>query len=148
MKVLFVGTGLTHYYNQILNRLNQQPDVEVVNLVDSGGLGHAGNSVFQTDKGVEFKIAALKEITRNKFSDYNYKSFAGFSNFLKELKPEIIVISEDYLKMFLYDKNIRNIAKTLDIKLIVRDIPFRMKKYDDIKKRSYRVGPILYTRPF
>lgn len=138
MKILFIGTGLTHYYNQTLNRLNQQPGVEIINLVDSAGQGQVGNSVFQTEEGVSFKIVSLKEITVKKYSAYSYKSFVGLAKLLENLRPDILVFSESYLKNYLYDKKIRKFIKENGVKVIMRDIPFRTDKYAEAKDKILR----------
>jgi len=32
LKILFIGVGLVHYYNRVLNRLNALENIEIVNF--------------------------------------------------------------------------------------------------------------------
>lgn len=134
MKILFIGVGLTDYYNQVLNKLTEQPDIEIFNLVASAGRGHTGDGVHQTTEGVKFKVIYSKETTLNKLSEYSYKSFSGLDKILNEIKPNIIVSSETYIKSFSVNKKLLSTIKDLNIKIIMKDIPFRLEKYNDIKE--------------
>ncbi len=135
MKVLFMGVGLTDYYNQVLNKMNRVPDLEISNLVDAGGRGHVGSGVHQTTKGVEFKVFYLKEKTIRRFSEYSYKGFVGFDALLQETKPDIIVSSETYIKWLYTDKTVRETIEKLKIKVIMKDIPFRLEKYETSREK-------------
>jgi glycosyltransferase involved in cell wall biosynthesis len=127
--------GLNPYTNQILNKLNEQPGVEVFNLIDSDGVGKTGLAVYQTRKGAMPNIIELPSKTFKKFSDYSYRAFDGIPKILWELKPDIVVMSESYTDVFVWDKEIIRTVKKLDIKIIRRDIPFRMDKYNEAKRK-------------
>lgn len=140
MRVLFMGVGLTDYYNQVLNKMNQIPDLEIINLVDARGRGHVGSGVHQTTEGVEFKIVYLKETTIRTFSEYSHKGFIGFNKLLQEIRPEIIVSSETYIEWLYKDKKVRKTIEGLGIKVIMKDIPFRLEKYE-VSKEKFVSGP-------
>ena len=135
MKVLFIGVGLTHYSNQILNKLSGEPDISIFNLVDSRGVGHVSNTVYQTKDDVKFTIVYLPQVLRKKYSDNNYNSFIGFQEKLSELRPDIIVVAEIYFKMFLVEPDIISKISELGIKIIMKDIPFLMDTLEETKRK-------------
>jgi glycosyltransferase involved in cell wall biosynthesis len=147
MKVLFIGVGLSHYYNQVLNKLTDQPGIELFNLVASGG-GHAGEAVFQTKEGVKFNVIELKEAVFNKYGNNRFKGFLGFSQLLEKIKPDIVVVTEVYASMFMLDSTAAETARRLGIKIILKDIPFRLNKYGDEKEKilsgKYDSGHFLF----
>jgi glycosyltransferase involved in cell wall biosynthesis len=138
MKILFIGVGLTDYTNQILNKLNKEADIELYNLVDSGGKGHVGDAVHQTNDGINFNVVKLKQQIFNIFSDYRYKGFKNFRETVENIKPEIIVITEVYLPFIINSRKNRNLIKKMGIKLVMKDIPFRLDKYQDTKNKIIR----------
>lgn len=152
MKILFIGIGLTPYYNQVLNKLSEQTGVEVYNLVALNSAHHGGAGVYQTTEDVRFKVLYLKYIIRKKFSSFHYESFRKLRELLLELRPDIIVSSESYLYAFLYEAKLRNTIKELGIKIIMKDIPFRLDTYNNTKKeikvgnfdKNFVSRPILY----
>lgn len=135
MKVLFIGVGLTDYYNQVLNKLNQVENTEVINLAVSSGKGHAGDGVHQTVEGVNFEIKYLKEIVLNRFSELSYKGFNKLDELLEKVKPEIIVTTETYVRFLYLNKNIRRLIHNKQIKVIMKDIPFRLESYTEEMKK-------------
>ena len=140
MKILFIGMGMTHYYNQILNRLHMESDIEVYNLIKFGSLGgveKTSKAVFQTKKGVEFNVVELNETIKDKFSDNHYISYIGLADWLRTNKPDIIVFGKSFLKIFLYDREVISAIKELGIKIIRKDIPFRMDSYEDTARKIY-----------
>ncbi len=140
MKILFIGMGLTHYYNQVLNKLHDEADMEIFNLVKSGGISgvaKTSKAVFQTKDGVKFNIVELDEIIKDKFSDNHYISYRGLASWLKEHKPDSVVFASSFLKIFLYDKEVIEIMNELNIKIIRKDIPFRMDTYLETKRKIH-----------
>lgn len=135
MKILFIGVGLTDYTNQILNKLQKKEGIELYNLVDSGGRGHAGDAVHQTKDGAQFNVVSLKQYHLGIFSDYRYKGFKNFRKTIEDIRPEIIVITEVYLPFIINSRKNRELIKKLGIKLIMKDIPFRLDKYQDVKNK-------------
>jgi len=135
MKILFIGVGLTDYTNQILNKLSKEPGIELYNLVDSSGKGHAGDAVHQTKEGIEFNVVGLKQCLFNIFSYNRYKGFKNFRKTIKKLRPEIIIITEVYLPFIIDNKKNRQLIKDLKIKLIMKDIPFRLHGYQETKDK-------------
>lgn len=134
MKILFIGIGLTDYYNQILNKMSDEKDLQIFNLVPQKGKGHTGEGVHQTTEGVKFNIRYLKEQRNGVFNDLNYKSFINLDKLLREIGPNIIVSSETYIKSLYSIKKNLEIIKKQKIKIIMKDIPFRLKKYQEIEK--------------
>jgi len=134
MKVFFVGVGLTDYTNQLLNRLHSLPGMEIVNLVDSDGVGHVPPGAHQTTEGISFRVLRLDGIVKRKYSDRSYWSFRGLAEALAEVRPDIVVVSEKYIRAFMYDLPIVQKVKDLGVRIVLKDNPFRLEKYDAKKE--------------
>jgi len=131
MKVLFMGVGLTDYYNQVLNKLNSEPDIEILNIAVSSGKGHTGEGVHQTTEGIDFEVKFLKEVVFSRLSELSYKGFEKLNEVLHESKPDIIVTTETYVKYLYSDEKVSKLIRDNHIKVIMKDIPFRLKKYEE-----------------
>ena len=81
MKVLFTFGGLPHYYNAILNKLNNVDGLEIHVVVPETNFNTIGKGVYQTQEGIKFRLHSLPE-----YKTYYGKSF--FRNFLKLVKNE------------------------------------------------------------
>ncbi len=134
MRVLFVGIGLTHYYNQVLNKLSKQPEIELYNLADANGRGHGGAGVYETTDAVEFKVVYRPQVVFKKFSDYRYHGFRDFLSLLSEIRPDIIVVSEMFSE-FIFSTAVWPTVKEFNIKIIMKNIPFRLLPYKEAKER-------------
>jgi len=127
MKVLFMFSGLPHYYNLILNRLNNIPDLEIVVVAPATASGSTlGKGVYQSKKGIEFKVHFLEQ----QKALYKFK-FKGFTKVLEIEKPDIVVTTFYYAFHFLYDLSTKRIFRKNNIKLLYKDIPFGLPKYED-----------------
>lgn len=130
MKVLFTFGGLPHYYNLVLNRLNAIPDLEIIVVTPNKKSMTFGEGVYQTKNGIEFKHIELEEYKiRNR-----YIAFKGFASVLVKEKPDIVVAIYPYLHSLVYSIPNLFVMKACGIKTILKDHPFRLPKYDEIKK--------------
>jgi len=131
MKVLFIFGGLPHYYNKILNNLNKDENLTISVLVPATqNSAVIGKGVYQTEVGIEFTVFQLQEyktITGKPF-------FKGFNNFLKQNKPDAIVVGWPYIIPFSFDVRLRFLLNKLNIKLICKDIPFQVPKYNEARQ--------------
>ncbi len=127
MKVLFITSALTHYYNLVLSKLNSHPDVELIAIVPDKPSSLVGAGVYQTRDGINFKVIELKEVRRLGF----FTSFKGLASVLSREKPDAIIISEDHLRAFLFEFPIVVARKIVGSKLILKSIPFRYINYND-----------------
>ena len=135
MKILFIGVGLTDYINQLLNKLQVETKNEIYNLIDSLNRGHAGKAVHETTENISFEIVPLPQANLNILSDYRYKGFKNFRETVRNIRPDIIVVTEVYLPFIIEGEKNRPFIKELGIKLIMKDIPFRLEKYQDKKNK-------------
>ncbi len=130
MKVLFTFGGLPHYYNNVLNRLNQIEDLEVIVVIPKIKGETIGFGVHQKREGIEFTVIELEE----------YKTFYGkpfFKNFkqtLDELQPDIVVTIWPYILGFLFYPSLLFMAESGKVKLIQKEIPFGVPKLKDAYK--------------
>ena len=138
MKVLFTFGGLPHYYNAILNKLNNVDGLEIHVVVPETNFNTIGKGVYQTQEGIKFRLHSLPE-----YKTYYGKSF--FRNFLKLVKnekPEIIVTIWPYILGFIFYPYLFLLLKFYGIKLILKEIPFQVPKYNEAKK-FYRNGKLV-----
>lgn len=127
-RVLFVGVGLTHYYNQVLNRLQADLGIEIHDVVAREGEGHAGAGVFQTEDDVGFHVLRLREFTLGPY----YRSFHGLARAISSLRPEIVVTSPDYLKAFAFDPLLRAARGRCRSGLVLKSIPFQVPRREEL----------------
>lgn len=139
MKVLFLGYGYSHYFNKFRNFLNAQDNIQVCNIASIGEDDLLGDGVFQEKEDLQFEVDEIKLI---KLSD-GY-SFEGLTEYLDKKRPDIIVFCPPYANILLYDYSVITKIKELGIKIILRDIPFRMDKYDEAV-RKIKQGKLTLT---
>ena len=120
MKVLFTFGGLPHYYNFVLNRLNDSKDIEVNVLVPLKKSEIIGKGVFQSEAGIKFKIYKLPEYN----PWYGREFFRGFSKLYDEVQPDIIVATWPYILGFIFLPSILLKMKLRKTGLILKEIPF------------------------
>lgn len=122
IKVVFVFGGLPHYYNLILNKLNDQPGIEITVFHPDQSQGSLGKSVYQENKNIRFKVVGLSE-KKNIFGK-NY--FNNLKEKLEEEKPNIIVIGWPYILNFYSNPFLLSYIKKNNIKVIEKSIPFQI----------------------
>jgi len=130
MKVIFTFGGLPHYYNYVLNRLNKLPGYEVKVIIPSGKSSSLGKGVHQTSKDIDFGIIELGEEKRW----YGKHNFKNLIQVLKKEKPDILVVIWPYVLGFVLLPGWYRTIKKLGIKLVYKDIPFNIPKYNKALK--------------
>lgn len=130
-KVLFIGVGLTDYYNQVLNKLDKQPGIKIWNLVEAAGQGHTGAAVHQTTENVGFEIIYTSGKTYRPWSEFRYRGLKNLDKIIDDLAPHLIVSSETYLTFLMTDGATKASLRKHNTKIIMKDIPFRLPKYQD-----------------
>ena len=145
MKVLFLFGGLPHYYNAILNRLNEINGLEIVVAVPKSKGKAVGEGVYQTDENIKFKVIELEE---NR--SFNGKPrFVNLSGALLNESPDAVVVIWPYVLSFLFDRKTKRIINEKSIKLIYKDIPFRIPYYKDVFRwegESYYDENLVYEK--
>lgn len=138
MKVLFTFGGLPHYYNSILNKLNNVANLEIHVLVPYKSQDTLGKGVFQSQEGITFKVHYLKEYT----TYYRKPFFKEFLKLLSTEKPDIIVTCWPYSLAFILKPSLLFKIKFRKIKLILKDIPFQLPKYREVFS-YYRTNKVI-----
>ena len=127
MKVLFMFSGLPHYYNLILSRLNNIEGLEIIVVVPKEKQKTTlGSGVHQTKDGINFKVYHL-----DRYKAWYKYFFKDFDKLVEKEKPDIIVTIFEYAYSFLTHFRLRRIMSKYDIKLIYKDIPFRLPYLKD-----------------
>lgn len=151
MKVLFIFGGLPHYYNYVLNRLNNTAGLDISVLVPQKKSEIIGKGVFQSESDITFEVYRLPEY----ITWYKREFFRGFIDLISKIKPDIIVATWPYILGFVFlPINLFNL-KSKNIKLILKEIPFGIPKKNDAVKfysenniYSENSGKIKFDRTF
>lgn len=130
MKVLFIFGGLPHYYNSILNSINENPDIEVVVLKPKEKSGTIGEGVYETEYNINFDTISGQE----KMGWWRKPVFKNLSEHLASINPDAVVVIWPYILQFLFDHKTVSLIKKNEIKLIYKDIPFRFPDWKDVFK--------------
>jgi glycosyltransferase involved in cell wall biosynthesis len=126
MKVLFIAGGTPHYYNLVLNKLNQFPNVEVVVVAPKGAGSTVGAGVHQTQEGIDFKMILLEEYK----TYYGKMFFKNIEQVIDNERPNIIVSNWPYTLAWIFFPILYLKIKRKKIKLISKEIPFQVPYYD------------------
>ncbi|HEY1045598.1 MAG TPA: glycosyltransferase family 4 protein [Bacteroidia bacterium] len=127
MKVLFVFGGLPHYFNKVMNRINEHPEMDVSVIAPLGKGSTIGSGVHESDKDIGFELTRLEEY--NTF--YGKPFFRGFYAAIKKIKPDVIVIGWPYFLAFVFKPLLLIRLKLAGIKLISKEIPFTVPAYNE-----------------
>ncbi len=132
MKVVFLANGLTHYYNHVLSKLHSEDDINLTVIAPLGNSSFVGEGVQRTKQGINFPLFELPEK-----HNFLYSSFSGLSDVLVQIKPNIVILVAPYLRAFMFDLRLKKTMRNIGAKLILKDIPFRLKTYDAAKKEIH-----------
>jgi glycosyltransferase involved in cell wall biosynthesis len=127
MKILLLSNGLTHYFNSILNRINSSEDFEVIVLIPDKVNASTGKGVYHTEKGIEFKVYALKEEKRF----YGKTFFEGFKKILESEKPNAVVFIWPYILELVFNRSLLNYLRNKNMKILFKEIPFQVQLFND-----------------
>jgi len=127
MKVLYIGNGLTQYYNLVLSKLNNISEVDLVVVAPSQVSDSIGAGVYQTKDGINFKVIELAETRKLGF----YNTFKGLPSILINERPDVVIVVETYLRAFMFDVSLVLAMKWIRAGLILKSIPFRYLLYQD-----------------
>jgi len=128
MRILFMLNGLTHYFNLLTSKINEQPGIEIFYVYPKEISAAMGEGVLHTKEGVNFKLVELEEKVDKSNGSLYYK---GLSSVLEEMKPDVIMVAETNIRSLMYDEQLKKTIKKQDIKVILKSIPFRLKQYKE-----------------
>lgn len=127
MKLLFLFHGTTHYFNLVANKINEQPGIQVTYVYPKRKSASMGEGVFETVNGVNFELVEMEEAIN---SQLGYSYFVGLDSFINKTRPDVILLSDIYLRSLYDDPRLRNLIQRLNIKLVLKTIPFQLNTYD------------------
>lgn len=125
IKVLFLLGGLPHYFRFLLNKMNQQPDMEVLLVMPPTRGSTLGRGVHESREGAEFSRFELEEHR----AWYGKAAFRGLGNLLKREQPSLVVVGWPYILQFFFNPFLPALLRKHGIRLVYRDIPFNMPPY-------------------
>lgn len=125
MKILFVFGGLPHYYNKVLNKLNNLPGFEVGVIVPASKSKTIGSGVHESEDNIEFKLIRLEEYK----TKYGKPFFRNFEETVLAEKPDYLVIGWPYHLGFLFNPFMMKRIKRGGTKIFTKEIPFSVPGY-------------------
>jgi len=140
MKVTFLFSGLPHYLIALLNKLVSKHgiDVSVILPRERGMSLGEGIKLGDPEGAYQFSIHYLDEFRGRLNKPY----FKDLHISLKEIAPDILVIAWPYIINYYFDRKAREVAKTYNISLVYREIPFMVAPKNQAIK-YYRKTPVL-----
>jgi glycosyltransferase involved in cell wall biosynthesis len=130
MKVLFITSGSTHYFNLITSKINSIPNIDIYYLKPKVRSAAIGDGVFETDENINFQIFELEEVVDAVSSSL---SFEGLEALINEIKPAFILATEAHIKWLFLNEKIRTKLKNDGIKIIYKTIPIWVSTYHERK---------------
>ena len=130
MKILFTFSGLPHYYNFVLNRLNSMTGIEIAVIIPENKSINIGKGVHQTTEGINFNNIQLNEYK----TFYGKTFFRDFDKTLTRVNPDILVTGWPYILGIFFNPFLLIKIKSKKIKIIYKEIPFRIPKFRDAFK--------------
>jgi glycosyltransferase involved in cell wall biosynthesis len=114
------------------------PGLEVVVVAPANQGKNVGAGVHQTMEGIDFKVHFLEEYQ----TVYGKTFFKNFSQLIRKEKPDVIVTIWPYVVGFVYNVALLALVKSMGIKLILKEIPFKIPRYQEAR-RFYAEGGIV-----
>lgn len=139
MRVLFVQGGSPHYFVKVLNQLNKKNEIHVITPFDSKLT--IGSGVHQDDSKSEYTIHRLIE----KKAFYGKPCFVGIRSKIKEVNPDLLIIGWPFYLQILFSVRLLLFLKYSKIKLVGREIPFKMPAWDQ-SFESFRATALQSTK--
>jgi glycosyltransferase involved in cell wall biosynthesis len=127
LKVVFLFGGLPHYFNKVLNKINADPNIEVVVIAPLGNGVTLGSGVNQTEEGIDFRLVRLLEYQ----TWYGKPFFRNFYRTIQHEKPDAIVCGWPYFLSFLFNPLLLWRMKNVGIQLISKEIPFTVPAWHE-----------------
>ena len=130
MKVLFITSGSTHYFNLITSKINSTPDVDIYYLKPKVRSAAIGAGVFETKENINFPVFELEEVMDKESVSL---SFIGLEALIDEIKPSVILATEAHIKWLFLNEKIKAKLKNEGIKIIYKTIPIWVSTYQERK---------------
>jgi glycosyltransferase involved in cell wall biosynthesis len=102
-----------------------------------------GAGVKLTTDGINFNVIYLEERRRL----FLYSSFKELSHTISQEKPDVVMVMRSTLPAFLFEFSLRKVMRSLDIKLILKDHPFRLLSYPEAVKEISSTRQVFKTVP-
>lgn len=125
LRVLFLLGGLPHYFKFLLNKMNQQTDLEVLLVLPGEGGATLGSGVHESREGAGFETFELEEYR----AWYGKAAFRGLRPLLEAEKPDVLVVGWPYILQFFFNPALPRALRKNNIRLVYRDIPFNVPPY-------------------
>lgn len=119
MKIIYLSNGLPHYFNLVLSQMNARPDIDLIVVVPKN-TAHARAGVYETTKGINFRVVILEEYTIRPF----IASLRGLPRLLWRERPDIVMLPDYTLRGFQFHPGLIVLRYLLGFRLVLKTIPF------------------------
>jgi glycosyltransferase involved in cell wall biosynthesis len=140
---MFLTGGMTHYYNLVLSRINEQPGIEIVAVSTAGAGKKIGQAVFETSEGINFPVYLLPET----HFPVLYVSYRGLTRIAWKERPDAIVVPDNNFLAFMLVPSLALTVRLCRIRLIMQSIPFRLLKYQEARARLRQLPGLIDAMP-
>lgn len=123
--MLFTFGGLPHYYNYVLSRLHARVDITV--CVPKKSEATLGKGVHQAKDGIDFKVIETEETN----GWWQKPTLRSLRSIIAKEEPDAIVFVWPYVLQLIFQPRTLSLIRKRGIKLIYKDIPFNLPKYDE-----------------
>ncbi|GJQ62090.1 MAG: glycosyl transferase [Melioribacteraceae bacterium] len=120
MKVLFLLLSSGSYFINILNKLSEHRDIEIVAIIPAGKSENVGKGVHLADEKYKFDVHYLEEYK----TWYGKTFFKGFMDVVNIERPDIIIFHWPHILALTFYPLLYFKLRRQHIKLASREIPF------------------------
>lgn len=128
MKVVFTMGGIPHYLSPLLDNIVRK-GIDVVIVIpsakDNRTIGK-GVKLVNSEALYQVRYSTVKQGWHGKTILTNLKTI------LDEEKPDIVVLGWPYFLQYFFDRQLRQLIKKNNIKLIIREIPFQVPPFGQL----------------
>ncbi|PKQ69948.1 glycosyltransferase family 4 protein [Raineya orbicola] len=125
MKVLFIFGGMPHYLRDLLNKLSQTRNLEVVVLLPEKKSSTIGSGVAEKRDDCHFKIIYSPETLLLGQKPH----FPQITQILQQEQPQILVVGWPYILGIYLRPSVRYWLYKNKIKILYRSIPYQIPPY-------------------
>ncbi len=125
MKVVFTMGGITHYLSPLLERIVDKGVDIIMVIPEKKDVKTIGKGVKLIDLQAKYKVI----YSQVKSMWYGKTALIDLKAVLEKEKPDILVLGWPYFLQYYFDSSLRRLLKKLDIRLMIREIPFQVPPY-------------------
>lgn len=135
-KVLYVLGGVPHYTAPLLDKIVAKGFSVTMLIPEKKDKKVIGDNVQLTEQHNLYDVRYGKLKT----TWYAKSAYCDMRHIIREESPDILMIGWPYFLQLFFDRSILRVMKQLDVKLILREIPFQVPPFG--RFRFYKENPV------